>query len=87
MASVTIEDIPDEMLERLRRRAATDHRSLNKEVIHLLGTAQSSGCVPDGAVLRKEVADRQAEAWDRLAGRWDSGSESRRRDRRYLFGP
>jgi plasmid stability protein len=32
MASVTIKDIPVEILERLRQRAAADHRSLNKEV-------------------------------------------------------
>jgi plasmid stability protein len=72
MASVTIKGIPDEILERLRQRAAADHRSLNKEVIHLLGAALSSGFVPDGAAHRKEAADHQAEAWDRLAGRWDS---------------
>jgi plasmid stability protein len=72
MASVTIKDIPVEILERLRQRAAADHRSLNKEVIHLLGAALSHTFTPDNAAYKKEVADRQAEAWDRLAGRWDS---------------
>lgn len=72
MASVTIKNIPDEILERLRRRAAADHRSLNKEVIYLLGASLSNTLAPDDPVYRKEVADRQAEAWTRLAGRWDS---------------
>ena len=72
MASVTIKDIPDEILEALRHRAAADHRSLNKEVIHLLGTALSSSFAPGDSVHRKQVADRQADAWTRLTGRWDS---------------
>ena len=72
MASVTIKDIPDEILERLRQRAAADHRSLNKEVIHLLGAALSNAFSADDAARRREVAERQAEAGGRLAGRWDS---------------
>lgn len=75
VTSVTIKDIPDEILERLRQRAAADHRSLNKEVIHLLGAALSNVFAPDDTAHRAEVADRQAEAWNRLAGRWDSDQE------------
>lgn len=66
-------DISDEILKRLRDRAAVDRRSQNKEVIHLLGISLSSPPVfTDYVVRRKEAADRQAEAWDRLAGRWGS---------------
>ena len=72
MPSVTIKDIPDEIMVRLRRRATSDHRSLNKEVIHLLDAALSNHIAPDDMVHKRAVADRQAEAWNRLAGRWDS---------------
>jgi plasmid stability protein len=72
MTSVTIKDIPDELMERLRRRAAKDHRSLNKEAIHLLEAALS-GLVPtDDAAHRKAAVEQQAEAWSRLAGHWES---------------
>ena len=39
MPSLTIKDIPDPLLTRLRQRAATDRRSLNREVLHLLDRA------------------------------------------------
>jgi hypothetical protein len=32
----------------------------------------SNSFAADDTAHRKEVADRQAEAWGRLAGRWDS---------------
>jgi plasmid stability protein len=59
MTSVTIKDIPDELMERLRRRAAKDHRSLNKEAVHLLEAALS-GLVPtDDAAHRKAAVEQQ----------------------------
>jgi len=36
MATLTIENIPDELCQRLRERAAGHHRSLNGEVIFCL---------------------------------------------------
>jgi plasmid stability protein len=39
MPSITIKDIPDKLLERLRRRAQEDKRSMNREAIHLLDLA------------------------------------------------
>ena len=36
MPSVTIKDIPDDLLERLRQQAPKDKRSMNKEVIYLM---------------------------------------------------
>jgi plasmid stability protein len=39
MASLLLKDIPQDLHDRLRRAAARDHRSLNKEVISLLEAA------------------------------------------------
>lgn len=44
MASLTIKGIPDELLESLRRSAATNRRSINSEV--LLRLERSAGLKP-----------------------------------------
>ena len=71
MASVTIKDIPEELLERLRARAAADQRSMAKEIVYLLDQAMSESPAPDVSALARE-AQTQADAWSRLAGRWRS---------------
>jgi plasmid stability protein len=62
MPTLTIRDLPPDVLDRLRRRAAEERRSLNQEAIHLLDFA-----------LRAEMFSpaAQVEAWLRLA-RWRS---------------
>lgn len=42
MSSITLKNVPEELLERLRRRAAQHHRSLAKEMLFLL----DQGAVP-----------------------------------------
>ena len=39
MASLTLKNIPDELLQRLRSRAERERRSLTGEILHLLETA------------------------------------------------
>ena len=75
MPSLTIKDIPDLLLTRLRHRAVIDQRSLNREVIHLLDRVLSEAPV---APLSDALAGRieaQVRAWQTLAGRWDSDRE------------
>lgn len=36
MASITVKNIPDDLLERLRRAAARDNRSINRQIIEYL---------------------------------------------------
>lgn len=71
MPSLTIKDIPEEVLAKLRVRAVTDRRSMSKEAIHLLGLALSANAEDEPARLR-EQARAQVEAWTRLSGRWQS---------------
>ncbi len=71
MASITIKDIPDPLLTRLRERAATEKRSMNKEIIHLLDLSLSAQRTHPIA-HRRTLAATQAEAWSRLGGRWIS---------------
>jgi len=36
MATITVKDIPDDLYEALKKRAAAHHRSINREVIHYI---------------------------------------------------
>ena len=72
MPSLTIKDIPDPLLTRLRQRAATDRRSLNREVLHLLDRALAEAPAAPVAVALAERVEAQARMWHALAGRWDS---------------
>lgn len=67
MPTLTLRDVPVEVLERLRSRAAEERRSLNQEAIHLLDFA-----------LRTEMFSpaAQVEAWLRL-GRWRSSKSTK----------
>jgi len=67
MPTLTIRDLPPNVLERLRRRATEERRSLNQEAIHLLDLA-----------LRTEMFSpaAQVEAWLRL-GRWKSSRSAK----------
>ena len=71
MASITIKNIPDHLLARLREQAAMEQRSMNKEIIRLLDTALSAERAHPMEDRRK-LATTQAAAWLRLRGRWVS---------------
>lgn len=73
MASITIKNIPDVVLDRARALAQADDRSLNKELIHLIEAAVDRRLAEtgnDSALL--SLARSQAAAWRALAS--NSGS-------------
>lgn len=70
MASVTIKNIPDDLLERLRRQAAAARRSINQQILRLLEQALATEPT-DHRQLRSEI-DAQVRAWEALAGKWGS---------------
>lgn len=69
MASLTIKNIPDELLEQLRQKAAADRRSLNQQILRLLERALVVGEMLDQRQLRSEI-EAQASKWEALAGKW-----------------
>jgi hypothetical protein len=75
MASITIKNIPDPLLARLRALAADDARSLNKELIHLLEEAVRHRQSAESGESLGALARRQAAAWRALRGRWESHEE------------
>ncbi len=61
MASLLIKNIPDELHELLRKRAARHHRSMNKEVIVLLEQVMEGsrpGAIPEPAPLKRPIDTR-----------------------------
>ena len=68
MSSLTLKNLPDDLLHALREAAERDRRSLTQEIIHLLDVAlrneRSSG--------RAAGAEAQVAAWRKLAGKWES---------------
>lgn len=70
MASLTLKDIPDELMDRLRQAARAERRSLTQQALQLidggLKARQRASELPS-----PEVA-RQVRRWRELAGRWAS---------------
>jgi plasmid stability protein len=65
MSSLTIKDIPDELLEQLRERARDERRSLTQQVLVLLEKALATD-----VIAPPDRVSEQVEAWRRLAGGW-----------------
>ena len=72
MASITLKDIPPELLDRLRAAAKQDRRSLTQQALYLIegGLSRQTGSSKPSAAAREQVR-----RWRALAGRWRS-SES-----------
>lgn len=73
MSSITIKDIPDQLLNRVRERAAADRRSINKEFIQLVETALRG---EQAAPVFQEQIEQQTALWSELAGKWASDDDA-----------
>ena len=66
MATITLNDIPEDLLARLQTAALRERRSLDQEAIVLI----------EGGLAARETAEersqRQIAAWRELAGGWAS---------------
>jgi plasmid stability protein len=71
MASIRLENVPEDLLERLRNRARQERRSLSQEALHLLDRALTSPPESSERLLDRHV-EAQLEAWKELAGHWAS---------------
>ncbi len=68
MKSVHIRDLPESVLERLKRRASLHHRSLQGELHHVLAEAARAPLPDDGGDLSlKTVRTQGAKNWSREA--------------------
>ncbi len=71
MATLTIKKFPDSLLARLKRTAAGARRSVTQEVLVRLEDSLKKKPAGDEAPFSAD-AERQAAAWEALAGRWES---------------
>ena len=70
MASLTLKNVPDELLRALRKAAKKDRRSLTQEILHLLEAAVRGRAGQSGPPPRD--VDARIAAWRKLAGKWQS---------------
>lgn len=80
MASLTLKNLPDELLHALRDAAENDRRSLTQEIIFLLDTALRGPIKRSGKPT--STVNAQLAVWRKLAGKWrsdvDPSSEAER---------
>ena len=69
MSSITIKNIPEDLLARVRARANAEHRSVNKEFIQLVETALQG---EQAQTIAREQRDQQLADWAELSGNWAS---------------
>jgi hypothetical protein len=69
VVTITLKNVPDDLVTRLRSLASEEGRSLNEQIVHLLDSALGAG---SGERVLITESERQAAAWRRLAGRWES---------------
>lgn len=67
MTSITIKNIPEQLLARVRERANAERRSVNKEFIHLVEAALQG---EQAEAVAREQAAHQVAAWSNLPGVW-----------------
>ena len=71
MSAITLKNIPDELIASLKLRAAAAHRSLNGEILYRLQRSLEGGGLVEESVLQEQAAI-QADAWEKVSGRWAS---------------
>jgi len=71
MISITVRNIPDDVMERIRALSAVDKRSLNNEILVLLEKGVFTE-VDEKIQGKKHISkSAQVEIWKRLIGTWD----------------
>lgn len=79
MASVTIRNIPDSILEQIKTLSARERRSMNSEILVLLEQAvRHYQHATDQPPVRALSPETQVDMWRSLSGRWQderSGEE------------
>ncbi len=83
MASLTLKNLPDDLLRALRKVADKDRRSLTREIIYLLESALGGTERP---ASRAPGVDAQLAAWRKLAGKWKSDVDRKTEAERLMEG-
>jgi plasmid stability protein len=70
MANITVRNIPEELLNKLRTLSTLEKRSLNNEILAILekGIARESN--RNSWMTASQPKDTQLKVWENLCGRW-----------------
>jgi hypothetical protein len=71
VASLTLKNVPESLIELLRKAALAERRSDNQEALFLIEEGLRKRLGEPLPVSKPHVA-AQIEAWEQLAGRWSS---------------
>ena len=77
MASITIRNIPDEVLERIRALSSIERRSLNNEILVILERGTYSEY--EEKLLKHKYLSKstQMEIWKQLSGTWEDSRSTK----------
>jgi plasmid stability protein len=77
MASITIRNIPDEVLERIRALSSIERRSLNNEILVILERGTYSEY--EEKLIKPKYLSKatQMEIWKQLAGTWEDSRSAK----------
>ena len=71
MPSLTLKNVPESLMDRLRDAAEVERRSMSQEALYLIEEGLRRRIAEPGSGLKPHVA-AQVAAWERLAGQWKS---------------
>jgi plasmid stability protein len=77
MASITVRNIPNDLLKKIRELSSLERRSVNSEILTILERG-TYGEYEDKLKKRKYLSkETQIEIWKRLAGTWDDSRSAK----------
>jgi len=71
MATLTLRDIDESVMNRMRSMAKKERRSLNSQVLVVLDKGLANAANPFNGMPEALIAKAQDAAWAELAGRWE----------------
>ncbi len=77
MASITVRNIPDEILQKIKALSAVERRSINNEILIILERGTFSEY--EERMLRRKYISKstQLELWKSLMGKWEDNRSAK----------
>lgn len=69
--NITVRDIPEEVISKLKTVSKKERRSLNSEILWLLEKGVDEEVTRVISEKKMMTKDRQLDVWEKLAGSWD----------------
>lgn len=77
MANITIRNIPDSVLEKIRTLSNIEKRSINSELLLLIETGLNEETKRKGNAENIPPKETQLDIWDKLIGKWKDQRSSK----------